>query len=147
MTLQCRMLAWSISVNGNDRGLIHIHSLNSPTGTEDISVEIQTNDPLNTSLIIMLYRSVNPLGDPYPEPDYTISLKSIFLPQRVDPLLDNDRRQTRSRGNEQTRNNIRTVFSMWSVPRSYKRGTRLDPVSESYPMPGGITGPPCSWGI
>jgi hypothetical protein len=70
-------------LNGKDRSLIHIQSLNSPTGTENIqenpqSAEIQINDLLNTSLI-MFYRSLKPPGDPYLEMDYAISSRPIFL--------------------------------------------------------------------
>jgi hypothetical protein len=48
------------------------------------------------------------------------------------------------------------VFCGWSVPRVYKRHGILDerPREElgierrgRYTVPGGITGPPCSWGI
>jgi hypothetical protein len=41
-----------------------------------------------------------------------------------------------------------TVFSTWSVLSGYKQETRLELIqNESNPVPGGITGPPCSWGI
>jgi hypothetical protein len=80
------------------------------------------------------------------------SVRECYTPLLGSSQRANELAGLRSRGNPNRGvSTMVTVFSVrWSVSRLYNATPLVDNLGINlvvYPVPGGITGPPCSWGI